>query len=50
MRRYLLVLDRDLVTADEPGPEPVSYLAARREEEPCQATVLALERSAQAVS
>ena len=50
MRRYLLVLDRDLVTADEPRPEPVSYLAARQEEEPCQATVLALVRSAQAVS
>jgi hypothetical protein len=56
MRRYLLVLDRDLVTADEPRPEPVDYLAARQvdylaarqEEEPCQVTVLALVRSAQA--
>ena len=48
MRRYLLVLDRDLVTADEPRPEPVDYLAARQEEEPCQVTVLALVRSSKA--
>ncbi len=48
MRRYLLVLDRDLVTAGEPRPEPVSYLAARQEQEPCQVTVLALVRSSKA--
>ncbi len=35
MRRYLLVLDRDLVTADEQSsPDPINYLAARQEEEP----------------
>jgi hypothetical protein len=45
MRRYLLVLDRELATADEPRPAPVSYLAARQEEEPCQVVVLALVRS-----
>ena len=56
MRPYLLVLDRDLVTADEPRPEPVDYLAARQvdylaareEQEPCQVTVLALVRSSKA--
>ena len=48
MRRYLLVLDRDLATADEPKPGPVSYLAARQEEEPCEVVVLGLVRSRQA--
>jgi hypothetical protein len=48
MRRYLLVLDRDLVTADESRPAPVSYLAARQEQEPCGVVVLALVRSRQA--
>jgi hypothetical protein len=48
MRRYLLVLDRDLATADEPRPAPVNYLAARQEEEPCQVVVLALVRSRKA--
>jgi hypothetical protein len=43
----LLVLDRDLATADEPKPGPVSYLAARQEEEPCEAVVLGLVRSRQ---
>ena len=47
MRRCLLVLDRDLATADEPKPGPVSYLAARQEEEPCEAVVLGLVRSRQ---
>ena len=44
MRRCLLVLDRDLATADEPKPGPVSYLAARQEEEPCEVVVLGLVR------
>ena len=47
MRRCLLVLDRDLATADEPKPGPVSYLAARQEEEPCEVVVLGLVRSRQ---
>ena len=47
MRRCLLVLDRDLATADEQKPGPVSYLAARQEEEPCEAVVLGLVRSRQ---
>jgi hypothetical protein len=45
MRRYLLVLDKDLITADEDGqssPEPIRYLAARQEEEPCEVVVLSL--------
>lgn len=43
MRRYLLVLDRDLVAADEQSsPEPVNYLAARQEQEPCEVVVLTL--------
>ena len=48
MRRCLLVLDRELVAEDEPRPAPVSYLAARQEQEPCQVVVLALVRSSQA--
>jgi hypothetical protein len=49
MRRYLLVLDSDLVTADEQSsPEPVNYLAARQEEEPCEVVVLTLVRPRQA--
>jgi len=47
MRRCLLVLDRDLATADEPKPGPVSYLAAGQEEEPCEVVVLGLVRSRQ---
>jgi hypothetical protein len=53
MRRCLLVLDRDLgrdpVTAGEQSsPEPVSYLAARQEQEPCEVVVLTLVRTRQA--
>jgi hypothetical protein len=49
MRRYLLVLDRDLVTADEQSsPQPVNYLAARQEQEPCEVVVLSLVRTRQA--
>jgi hypothetical protein len=48
MRRYLLVLDRDLVTEDEPRPAAVSYLAARQQQEPCQVVVLTLVRSRKA--
>ncbi len=49
MRRYLLVLDRDLVTADEQSaPEPIHYLAARQEQEPCEVVVLTLVSTRQA--
>jgi hypothetical protein len=45
MRRYLLVLDRDLVTSDEQSSlEPINYLAARQDEEP----VLTLVQTRQA--
>jgi hypothetical protein len=43
MRRYLLVLDMDLLAVDaELDLEPISYLAARREQEPCEVVVLSL--------
>ena len=48
MRRYLLVLDKDLITADDQSsPEPIRYLAARQEEEPCEVVVLSLVRISQ---
>jgi hypothetical protein len=43
MRRYLLVLDMDLLTLDEDlGQEPVDYLLARQEQELEQAEVVVL--------
>jgi hypothetical protein len=43
MRRYLLVLNRDLISADQQSrPEPISYLAAQQEQEPCEVVVLTL--------
>lgn len=49
MRRYLLVLDRDLISADEQSrPEPIKYLAARQEQEPCEVVVLTLVTTRQA--
>ena len=34
MRRYLLVLDTDLLAVDEDHtPEPIGYLAAKQEQE-----------------
>jgi hypothetical protein len=45
MRRYLLVLDADLLAFDEElGPQPVSYLAARQEQdqEPAEVVVPSL--------
>ena len=49
MRRYLLVLDKDLITADDEqsSPEPIRYLAARQGEEPCEVVVLSLVRISQ---
>lgn len=43
MRRYLLVLDMDLLAADEQCEQgPISYLAARQEHERCEVVVLSL--------
>jgi hypothetical protein len=43
MRRYLLVLDMDLLAMDEQhGLEPISYLVAKQEREPCEVVVLSL--------
>jgi hypothetical protein len=43
VRRYLLVLDMDLLAVDEQlGLEPISYLLARQEEQPCEVVVLSL--------
>jgi hypothetical protein len=43
MRRYLLVLDMDLLALDEEHDlEPINYLVARQEQEPCEVVVLSL--------
>jgi hypothetical protein len=43
MRRYLLVLDMDLLAVDEQlGLEPISYLLARQEEQPSEVVVRSL--------
>lgn len=43
MRRYLLVLDMDLLAVDEQlGLEPISYLLAQQQEKPCDVVVLSL--------
>ena len=47
MRRYLVVLDMDLLAADEKFDlEPVNYLVAQEEREPCEAVVLSLANTA----
>ncbi len=49
MRRYLLVLDMDLLALDEAlDQEPINYLVARREREPCEVVVLSLVSTRQA--
>ena len=49
MRRYLLVLDMDLLAVDEQlGLEPISYLLARHEEQPSEVVVLSLADHRQA--
>jgi hypothetical protein len=49
VRQYLLVLDRDLLSADDQSdPEPIRYLAARQEEQPCKVVVLTLVTTRQA--
>ena len=48
MRRYLVVLDMDLLAADEELElEPISYLVAQQEREPCEAVVLSLANTRQ---
>ena len=43
MRRYLLVLDMDLLAMDEEHDlEPINYLVAKQEQEPIEVIVLAL--------
>lgn len=49
MRRYLLVLDMDLLALDrELDLEPVSYLVAQQEQQPCNVVVLSLVATRQA--
>lgn len=48
MRRYLLVLDMDLLAMDEEhGLEPINYLGAKQEQEPCEVVVLSLVDTSQ---
>lgn len=48
MRRYLLVLDMDLLAMDsEHDLEPINYLVARQEREPCEVVVLSLADTSQ---
>ena len=43
VRRYLLVLDMDLLAMDEEHDlEPINYLVAMQEQEPCEVVVLSL--------
>ena len=43
MRRYLLVLDSDLLARDEElGLEPINYLVGQQAREPCEVVVLSL--------
>jgi hypothetical protein len=43
MRRYLLVLDMELLATDEEHDlEPINYLVERQEQEPCKVVVLSL--------
>jgi hypothetical protein len=49
VRRYLLVLDMDLLALDEElDLEPINYLVARQEQQPCEAVVLSLTDTRQA--
>ena len=49
VRRYLLVLDMDLLAVDEQlGLEPISYLLAQQQEQPCEVVVLSLADARQA--
>ncbi|SRR5712691_12662251 len=49
MRRYLLVLDMDLLAVDEQlDLEPLGYLVAKHEQGPCEVVVLSLAGTGQA--
>jgi hypothetical protein len=49
MRRYLLVLDMDLLALDkELDLEPINYLVAQQEQQPCEVVVLSLVATRQA--
>src|SRR5579871_4398510 len=49
VRRYLLVLDMDLLAVDsELDLAPINHLIARQEQEPCEVVVMSLVRSRQA--
>lgn len=49
MRRFLLVLDMDLLALDEElDMEPVNYLVAQQERQPCEVVVLSLVATRQA--
>ena len=49
MRRYLLVLDMDLLAVDEElDLEPINYLVAQQEQQPCEVVVLSLVDTRQA--
>jgi hypothetical protein len=48
MRRYLLVLDMDLLAMDEEhNLEPISYLVGKQAQEPCEVVVLSLADTGQ---
>jgi hypothetical protein len=49
VRQYLLVLDMDLLALDEKlDLEPINYMVARQEQEPCEVVVLSLVNTSQA--
>jgi len=49
MRRYLLVLDMDLLALDEElDLQPINYLVAQQEQQPCEVVVLSLVASREA--
>lgn len=48
MQRYLLVLDMDLLAVDEKFDlEPINYLVAQQDQEPCEVVVLSLVDTSQ---
>jgi hypothetical protein len=48
-KRYLIVLDRDpLAAGEQPDLEPISYLLAQQQHEPCEVVVLSLVSTRQA--
>ena len=49
MRRYLLVLDMDLLALDEKlDLRPINYLVAQQEQQPCEVVVLSMVATRQA--